>query len=117
MLSPTTLFKCLADETRVRCMVLLYKEGKLCVCELTQALDLLQPKMSRHLAKLRGSSLLLDSREGQWVYYQLNPSLPAWVLETLDVLVKQFDSNAEHQQDLARLHAMEGRPGLSKCCG
>jgi len=117
MMTPTTLFKCLADETRLRCVVLLHKEGRLCVCELTHALDLLQPKISRHLAQLRQSNLLLDSREGQWVYYQINPELPAWVVEILDITVKQFAVNAKQQKDSGRLQAMDGRPEMTKYCG
>jgi ArsR family transcriptional regulator len=116
MITPITLFKCLSDETRLRCLVLLHKEGMLCVCELTQALDLLQPKISRHLALLRQSNLLLDSREGQWVYYQINPELPAWVIEILDVAAKQFSSNPLQQQDSCRLKVMGGRPEIRKYC-
>jgi ArsR family transcriptional regulator len=116
-MTPTSLFKCLADETRLRCVVLLHKEGKLCVCELTHALDLLQPKISRHLAQLRQGNLLLDSREGHWVYYQINPELPAWVFEILDVAAKQSTTNAKQQKDSVRLKAMGGRPDLTKHCG
>jgi ArsR family transcriptional regulator len=116
MITPVTLFKCLADETRLRCVVLLHKEGMLCVCELTQALDLLQPKISRHLALLRQSNLLLDSREGQWVYYQINPELPAWAIEILDAATKQFALTPLHQQDSSRLKLMGGRPGIRNYC-
>lgn len=117
MITPATLFKCLADETRLRCVALLHKEGRLCVCELTHALDLLQPKISRHLAQLRQSNLLLDSREGQWVYYQINPELPAWVFEILDATVKQAGAEAKLQKDSERLQAMDGRQEMMKCCG
>jgi len=117
MLTPIVLFKCLADETRLRCVALLHKEGKLCVCELTHALNLLQPKISRHLALMRQANLLLDSREGQWVYYQINPDLPTWVVKILEVAVAQSGNDIKQQNDFARLQAMQGRPGLSKCCG
>ncbi len=117
MITPTTLFKCLADETRLRCVVLLYNEGRLCVCELTHALDLLQPKISRHLAQLRQSNLLLDSREGQWVYYQINPELPAWAFEILDIAAKQFAGHGQQQKDSGRLREVAGRPNTAKYCG
>ena len=60
MLSPAALFKCLSDETRARATLLIAREGELCVCELVCALDDSQPKVSRHLAQLRGCGLLLD---------------------------------------------------------
>lgn len=52
-LTPTDIFKCLADETRVRMVLLIEREQELCVCELTCAMDESQPKISRHLALLR----------------------------------------------------------------
>ena len=115
-MSPITFFKCLSDETRLRCMALLRKEGKLCVCELTHALNMSQPKISRHLALLRQCNLLLDSREGQWVYYQLNPELPPWVFEIMDVTVQHFSHEPNQQADFGRLQAMVGRPELKSCC-
>jgi ArsR family transcriptional regulator, arsenate/arsenite/antimonite-responsive transcriptional repressor len=116
-MTPTTLFKCLADETRLRCIALLHKEGKLCVCELTYALDLLQPKISRHLSQLRQSKLLIDSREGQWVYYQLNPALPEWAFSILEIAVKQLENQLLPEQDSIRLKTMNGRPDMKSCCG
>lgn len=66
---------------------------------------------------MRQANLLLDSREGQWVYYQINPDLPAWAKTLLEVTVTQSDNDVKQQNDFARLQAMEGRPGLSRCCG
>lgn len=116
MLTPVRLFKCLADETRLRCLILLHQEGRLCVCELTHALGLLQPKISRHLALLRQSNLLLDSREGQWVYYQINPALPKWASDILDITAKQTAGSQKLLLDSERLRTMSGRPESIKCC-
>lgn len=113
-MTPAILFKCLADETRLRCLALLHKEGKLCVCELTYALEMLQPKISRHLAQLRQCNLLIDSREGQWVYYQINPDLPNWVTDILSITTSQL--NALQESDSHRLHNMCGRPDMKDCC-
>ena len=64
------LFKALADETRLRILSLL-SSGELCVCEITKVLDIGQPKASRHLAVLRQAELVVDRREGMWMYYSL----------------------------------------------
>jgi ArsR family transcriptional regulator, arsenate/arsenite/antimonite-responsive transcriptional repressor len=112
-MTPNALFKCLADDTRLRCLSLLQREGKLCVCELTYALNMLQPKISRHLATLRQNNLLIDSREGQWVYYQLNPELPAWIFSILAAAANEIGD--KHQQDYSRLQSMPGRPS-NGCC-
>ncbi|MEK8019379.1 MAG: metalloregulator ArsR/SmtB family transcription factor, partial [Candidatus Parabeggiatoa sp.] len=47
-MSPENFFRALADETRLRCVVLIQQMGELCVCELTSGLGLSQPKISRH---------------------------------------------------------------------
>ncbi|UTW06066.1 metalloregulator ArsR/SmtB family transcription factor [Pseudomonas benzenivorans] len=114
-LTPTAVFKSLADDTRVRLMLLIAREQELCVCELTCALDESQPKISRHLAQLRTGGLLADRRQGQWVYYRLHPDLPDWVLTVLRSTL------ASSQQWLdaptQRLACMGERPQrLAACC-
>jgi ArsR family transcriptional regulator len=114
MITPTEVFKSLADETRVRAMLLIADQGELCVCELMCALDDSQPKISRHLAQLRSNGLLLDRRQGQWVYYRLNPDLPDWVREILQVT---STANTDWLKDnAARLQSMDGRPVREAAC-
>lgn len=79
-------FKCLADETRLNLVLLVAQHQELCVCELTDKLQLSQPKISRHLALLRNMGVLQDRRKGQWVYYRLHQQLPEWCREILKVL-------------------------------
>ncbi len=114
---PSRLFKCLSDDTRLRCVTLLQKEGRLCVCELTVALDLSQPKISRHLASLRQCDVVVDIREGQWVFYQINPELPAWVYPILDDVLAAVEKSDQLKKDLQRLHQIPGRPvAAPECC-
>ncbi|MFJ7883045.1 metalloregulator ArsR/SmtB family transcription factor [Pseudomonas sp. NPDC096917] len=115
MLSPAAIFKCLSDETRVRATLLITREGELCVCELVCALDDSQPKISRHLAQLRGCGLLLDRRQGQWVYYRLNPELPEWVHAVLQTTLTA--NTAWLEVNSTRLNAMGDRPlNAGACC-
>lgn len=113
-LTPTTVFKCLADETRLRIALLIAQAGELCVCELTAALDESQPKISRHLALLRGCALLEDRRRGQWVYYRLHPHLPDWVI---DMLQPVLAGNKNWLSDnVVRLEHMCNRPERASSC-
>ena len=80
-------FKCLSDETRLNIVTLVTENKELCVCDLTEKLQLSQPKISRHLALLRSSGLLQDRRQSQWVYYNINPQLPTWCHDVLNLLV------------------------------
>lgn len=79
-------FKCLSDETRLNIVTLVVENKELCVCDLTEKLQLSQPKISRHLALLRSSGLLQDRRQSQWVYYSINPQLPDWCHNILKIL-------------------------------
>jgi ArsR family transcriptional regulator len=76
MLTPDDFTLSLADPTRLRILVLLTRIDELCVCQLAEAIDVLQPKMSRHLSILRKKDILLDRRDGLWVFYRLHPELP-----------------------------------------
>jgi len=114
MLTPTEVFKSLADETRVRAMLLIAAQGELCVCEMMCALNDSQPKISRHLAQLRSNGLLLDRRQGQWVYYRLNPDLPAWIAQILQMTSEA--NTAWLQDNVARLQNMDGRPVREAAC-
>ena len=84
ILEALQVFKCLSDETRLMLVLLIAKEQSLCVCEMTYALEESQPKVSRHLAQLRQCGLLIDQREGQWVYYRLAPQLPVWAQSIIE---------------------------------
>lgn len=77
-MNPCTFFKCLADETRLKSLLLIAQTDEACVCDLVEALGLDQPKTSRHLAQLRKFEILIDERRGKWVFYKLHPDLPKW---------------------------------------
>ena len=83
MISPESFTRTLADSTRLRILMLLLQEEELCVCHLTGILDMVQPKVSRHLAVLREKGILLDRRSGLWIHYRLHPDLPVWCYKTL----------------------------------
>jgi ArsR family transcriptional regulator len=68
-----TIFKSLSDETRLRIIKLLEK-GELCVCDITAALDMVQPKVSFHLNTLKAAGLIKDRKAGRWIHYSLENS-------------------------------------------
>lgn len=88
MFEPIALYKSLAEETRLKSLLLMQSKGELCVCDLMSALDLSQPKVSRHLAELRKHSIVLDERRGKWVYYRINPDLPEWVKQIIEITLE-----------------------------
>ena len=66
------LFHALADETRLRIVEQL-ADGEQCVCDLTDALEAGQSRLSFHLKTLKEAGLVTDRRQGRWIYYTLRP--------------------------------------------
>jgi len=114
-ITPDHLFRLLGDNTRLRSLMLLIEHAELCVCELTHALNLSQPKISRHLAQLRELGLVTDRREGLWVYYQLQPALPKWVEVILQETWQANSNIAPFINDRQLLVDMPNRPSAA-CC-
>ena len=114
-IAPDLLFASLANDTRLRSLVLLLRHNELCVCELTQALGVAQPHVSRHLALLRDSGLVSDRREGLWVHYRIHPNLPAWVNRVLKDVFDGVAERAPFRDDATALAKMPNRPGAPRC--
>ena len=69
----TIVFKALADDTRLRIMNLLVSSGKsLCVCEMVDALELPQYRISKHLNILKNSGIISVEKSGTWAYHSLD---------------------------------------------
>lgn len=114
MIESQAFFDSLSDATRRRVLTLLLSQGELCVCELVAALDLPQPKISRHLAVMREAGLTAMRREGTWIFYRLHPELPLWAYRILEIVGRDAAEN-ESGQDSVRLSCMADRP--VRCCG
>lgn len=114
-MSPIQFYKCLSDDTRLRSLMLIEQEKELCVCELTEALQVSQPKVSRHLAQLRECGLLTDRREGQWIFYSISTTLPQWAMSVIQLTTEKNRAfiSSNHQ----RLLTMGSRPErIKQCC-
>jgi len=79
------LFHALSDGTRLSILQRL-RLGERCVCDLTDALDAAQSRLSFHLKVLKDADLVTDRREGRWMYYTLNPETLNEVAELIDRL-------------------------------
>src|SRR3954469_10065599 len=79
------LFHALSDQTRLSILQRL-RAGERCVCDLTEALDAAQSRLSFHLKVLKDAGLVTDRREGRWMYYTLNGDGLAELSEAIDAL-------------------------------
>ncbi len=115
-MSPTVFYKNLADDIRLKSILLIIKEGELCVCELMVALnETSQPKISRHLAQLKKARLLVTRKQKQWVFYTLNPDIPLW---SKNVITLTLSENLTFiAPNLQALNKMGDRPTrIASCC-
>jgi ArsR family transcriptional regulator len=64
-------FKALGEPTRLKIIKMLSVQG-MCVCELSEVLDMLQPRISQHLKILKDADLVVENKEGYFVCYTLN---------------------------------------------
>jgi DNA-binding transcriptional ArsR family regulator len=88
------IFKALSDETRIRLLKLL-QQRELCVCELMQALNMTQSRVSRNLGILKDAGLVQDRREGLWAHYSLNEDSFNVYAEPLLELLKEWANEDE----------------------
>jgi ArsR family transcriptional regulator, arsenate/arsenite/antimonite-responsive transcriptional repressor len=99
-----TIFKALADTTRLRILGLLLA-GEVCVCDIHDSLGLPQPKVSRHLAYLRRAGLVDARKEGLWVHYRLatlrDPVMQA-LLDAIGHAIGHLESGTRDRRRLAR---------------
>lgn len=80
------IFHALSDETRLRLIERLKKNGEQCVCDLTDVFKTGQSRLSFHLKVLKEAGLVTDRREGRWMYYSLSPGAIDELQEFVDWL-------------------------------
>ena len=91
----TRLFHALSDRTRLSILQRL-RLGERCVCDLTDALDAAQSRLSFHLKVLKDAGLVTDRRDGRWMYYTLNADALTEIAELVESLAST-PSAAERQ--------------------
>jgi ArsR family transcriptional regulator len=65
----------LNDETRVRLLRFIDQNGAVCVCDIENAFEMIQSRISRHLKILKEAGFLKVERKGRWAYYSIRTPL------------------------------------------
>ncbi len=78
----------LNDETRIRLLKFINRNGKVCVCDLEKSFDMIQSRLSRHLKILKEAGFLELNREGRWAYYDINSKLDFFLQTSLNEINK-----------------------------
>ncbi len=100
----TQIFHALSDDTRLAVLRML-GGGERCVCDLQNALDVAQSRLSFHLKVLKDAGLVHDRRDGRWSYYALRPDALTEAHDIVHALATAGPVNAPPPAALGR------------CCG
>jgi ArsR family transcriptional regulator len=95
--------------------MLLLQHEELCVCEFTEVIGAAQPNISRYLAQMRDTGLLTDRRQGQWVYYKINPDVPTWVIDVLKAAASGSSDLNPYKTDNDLFAEMQSRSDSPHC--
>jgi ArsR family transcriptional regulator len=109
LLEMESVFKALADATRLRILGLLLA-GEVCVCDIHESLGIPQSKASRHLAYLRRSGLVDTRRDGLWIHYRLGTLADPVVAAIVDAVRHGLTHVDTVHRDAERLRKRTG------CC-
>ena len=88
--------KALADPIRREILTLL-KKGRMSAGEITEQFPVTGASISRHLSVLKEADLVRDTREGQFIFYELNAS----VLEEIMLWISHLQKNFSHEETLS----------------
>jgi ArsR family transcriptional regulator, arsenate/arsenite/antimonite-responsive transcriptional repressor len=105
------VFHALSDETRLAVVEML-RGGERCVCDLQDALDAAQSRLSFHLKVLKDAGLVTDRKEGRWSYYSLNTERLAEASEVLSGFATSSPAASPALHALARA-GRGGSPGAT----
>jgi ArsR family transcriptional regulator len=118
------IYKALSEETRLRVLKLL-EHGELCVCDIVAALDMIQPKVSFHLAVLKEAGLIKDRKQGKWTHYRIDDAdifkrflllstLERISTETVSEDIRRLKDFLEIKHQKANVLSL---PNKTACCG
>ncbi len=90
-------FRALGEETRVKIVLMLFRE-EMCICELIDQLNLSQSAVSHHVKILKQAELVNDRRKGKWTFYSINKLGFEKHLHILDQEVKHLVDTYEYTE-------------------
>lgn len=85
--------RALSDPVR-RSILKLLKSGRLSAGEIVEHFDITGAAISRHLSVLKEADLIRDTREGKYIYYEINTS----VLEEVMLFVTDLKGEGSNEE-------------------
>ncbi len=90
LLHTTQIFNLSGNAARLKILLLLRKEGRMCPCDLSDVLAISVGGVSQHLRKLKDGKLIKDKKVGQTVFYSLVDENLKDIMPALENLIGQL---------------------------
>jgi len=98
-----SIIKALAEGNRLRAVAALMEYGELCVCQITELLQLATATVSRHMSVLQKADLVQSRKKGRWVYYRLTDAFPHLLHQWLTRELAESAQIAQDRKDMATI--------------
>lgn len=94
--------KALADETRLRILMLL-KENELCACQIIECFNLAGATISKHLSILKRAKLITSRKDGRWIFYKLTDLKNEIPVDSIKLVQKALEYDSLIKEDSKKL--------------
>ena len=85
----TGILRLVDNDIRFKILYLLEAEGQLCVCDLSDILDVSIPGVSQHLRKLKDGRIIKPNKEGRTIFYSIEENYKDFISELLTNMLTQ----------------------------
>jgi ArsR family transcriptional regulator len=102
-----SITKALADGSRLRVIMALTDNEELCVCQITEMLNLAMPTVSRHMSVLQNAGLVKSRKDSRWVYYRLSEVFPPLCLKWLKEALIDSENIAMDKKSMVTILSCE----------
>ena len=92
--------KALSDGNRLRIVMALATHDELCVCQVTELLQVATPTVSRHMSVLQNAGLVENRKDARWVHYRLSEDFPDQFLRWIKTSVENSPNILSDEQAL-----------------
>ncbi|MCF8105556.1 MAG: metalloregulator ArsR/SmtB family transcription factor [Desulfohalobiaceae bacterium] len=103
MHEPLSILKALADGSRLRVAAALMEHEELCVCQITELLQLATATVSRHMSILQNAHVVQSRKIGRWVYYRLTDEFPELLRQWLTRDLAESPQILQDRKDLTTI--------------
>lgn len=84
------------NEMRLKILFLLYKEGEMCPCDLSDVLGISVSAISQHLRKMKDGGLVFDKKIGQTIFYSIINENTEILIPVLEKIALQHSIEIEN---------------------